>query len=151
MLEPAAAHAIPEGAEAGDTPAPGDLPRHGRSLPFYVGAGGIATASHYATTIAAVEVLAIAPLAATTLGFAIGAAVKYWLNYTAVFRSRARHARAIARFGITLGALIALNALVFRAFEHGLGMHYVMAQAITTVLLIAPGYLIHRHWVFREC
>ena len=116
-------------------PDPAALPRHSRSLPFYVGAGGIATASHYATTI----------------GFAIGAAVKYWLNYTAVFRSRARHTRAIMRFAITLGAMIALNALVFRAFEHGLGLHYILAQAITTVLLIAPGYLVHRHWVFRRC
>jgi putative flippase GtrA len=132
-------------------PDPAALPRHSRSLPFYVGAGGIATASHYATTIAAVEALSIEPIAATTIGFAIGAAAKYWLNYTAVFRSRARHTRAIVRFAITLGAMIALNALVFRAFEHGLGLHYILAQAITTVLLIAPGYLVHRHWVFRRC
>ena len=130
---------------------PDGPPRHRRSVPLYVGAGGVATASHYASTIAMVELLAVPALAATTAGFAIGAAVKYWLNYTAAFRSRALHRAAMPRFLAALALLMGLNALAFRALHHGLDLHYLVAQAIATVALLPPGYLIHRHWVFRAC
>ena len=123
--------------------------RHRRSLPMYVGAGGVATASHYAVTIAAVEGLSVEPIAATVMGFLTGSAIKYWLNYSAAFRSSAPHAHAMPRFAVALAAMLGLNTLIFALLERGLGMHYLLAQLLTTVLLIPPGYLIHRQWVFR--
>ena len=123
--------------------------RHRRSLPVYVGAGGVATASHYAVTIAAVEGLSVAPIAASVMGFLTGSAIKYWLNYSAAFRSSAPHVHAMPRFALALTAMLALNTLLFALLERALGMHYVLAQLLTTVLLIPPGYLIHRQWVFR--
>ncbi len=124
-------------------------PRHRYSVPAYVGAGGVATAAHYAVTIVAVELLGVVPIAASAAGFATGAVVKYWLNYSVAFRSSARHAGAMARFAFALAALMALNTLLFAAFQRGLGLHYLVAQALTTILLIPPGYVIHRRWVFR--
>ena len=124
-------------------------PRHRRSLPLYIGAGGVATASSYAVMIAAVEALGVAPVAASAAGYATGAAVKYWLNYSMAFQSRARHAPAVLRFAIALGGMMVLNTLVFALVERGLGLHYIVAQVITTILLIPPGYMIHRQWVFR--
>lgn len=139
---------MPENEAARAAPHP--LPvRHRRSLPVYVGSGGIATASHYGVTIASVELLGVAPLPATMLGFAVGSVIKYWLNYSVAFRSRARHRRAVVRYGIALAALFALNALVFALLQEGAGLHYILAQALTTGLLIPPGYVIHRQWVFR--
>ena len=138
-----------ESEAASAAPRSSDTPRHRRSLPVYVGAGGLATASHYAVTIAAVEAFSVAPIAASMMGFAMGAAIKYWLNYSVAFRSRVGHARAMVRFAVALAALLALNTLLFGAFQRGLGLHYLISQALTTVLLIAPGYLIHRQWVFR--
>ena len=126
-----------------------EAPRHRRSLPMYVGAGGIATASHYVTAIVGVEALHLAPIVATTLGFCVGAIVKYWLNYTAAFASRAPHGRAMVRFIVALFAFLALNTAVFWLLQAKLGLHYLLAQAITTVALIPPGYLLHRAWVFR--
>src|SRR5438067_9539818 len=95
-------------------------PRHRRSLPIYVGAGGVATASHYAVTIAAVEGLGVAPITASAAGFATGAAVKYWLNYFMAFQSRARHKQAMLRFVVTLLILMALNTLLFAALQKGM-------------------------------
>lgn len=123
--------------------------RHRRSLPIYVGSGGMATASHYAVTIAAIELFAAPPIPASAMGFMTGAAIKYWLNYSVAFRSRARHARAVLRFAFALAAMLGLNTLLFGLFQRGLGWHYLLAQAITTVLLILPGYVLHREWVFR--
>ncbi|HUJ01761.1 MAG TPA: GtrA family protein [Usitatibacter sp.] len=137
-----------------ETKAKGELPRahpvrHRRSLPVYVGSGGVATASHYAVTIAAVELLSVPPVPASALGFTTGAAIKYWLNYSVAFRSRALHRHAMLRYALALAAMLGLNTLLFGLFEGGLGLHYLLAQAITTILLIPPGYVLHREWVFR--
>jgi putative flippase GtrA len=128
---------------------PSFIARHMRSFPVYVGSGGVATASHYIVTIAAVELFSAAPVVASAGGFAVGAGVKYWLNYAVAFRSRARHASAMTRFAVMLAAMLALNTLIFALLQRGLGLHYLLAQAITTILLIPPGYAISRHWVFR--
>jgi len=135
--------------EAADTPPRSSfVARHARSFPVYVGSGGIATASHYAFTVAAVELLSVPPVLATSIGFIVGAIVKYWLNYAVAFRSRARHIGAVTRFAIFVAALLALNAGVFELLHGALGLHYLVAQAISTLALIPPGYLINRHWVF---
>jgi putative flippase GtrA len=125
------------------------MPGHHYSVPMYIGAGGIATASHYAVTIAAVELLGAPPLAASAGGFAVGAAVKYFLNYFVAFRSGERHGVALPRFALTLAALFALNAGIFTLFQQVVGLHYMVAQVLTTILLIPPGYLLSRLWVFR--
>jgi putative flippase GtrA len=121
-----------------------------RSLPLYVGAGGIATASHYAVTTAAVEVMHIRPLLASIAGFAVGALVKYWLNYSVAFRSKAPHSVASVRFAVALAVLFVLNAVVFALLNEGLSLHYLFAQVATTIVLIWPGYWLHRQWVFRS-
>ena len=130
-------------------PRPSFVARHGRSFPVYVGSGGIATASHYAVTVVAVELLSVAPVLATSIGFLVGAIVKYWLNYAVAFQSRARHAAAMTRFALMLALMLGLNTLLFALLERGLGLHYLLAQAITTILLIPPGYVVSRQWVFR--
>ncbi len=127
------------------------MPRHRYSIPMYLGAGGIATASHYVTTIALVELAGIAPLAASASGFAVGAGVKYGLNYFVAFRSAQRHSAAVPRFAVTLVAMFMLNAAFFALFHQWLGLHYLLAQVLTTGMLIPPGYLLSRLWVFRAC
>ena len=126
-------------------------PRHRYSIPMYIGAGGFATASHYATTIAAVELGGIVPLAASALGFGVGALVKYALNYFVAFRSAAPHSAAVPRFVVIVAVMFALNAAFFMVFHQWLGLHYMVAQVLTTIMLIPPGYLMSRLWVFRAC
>ena len=130
-------------------PAPASLTRILRhSLPLYIGAGGVATLSHYAVTVFAVEVASVRPVVASALGFAVGAVVKYWLNYRVAFRSDARHLAAVPRYVVALVALLVLNSAIFALLNEGLGLYYLVAQVVTTIALIAPGYWIHRAWVF---
>jgi putative flippase GtrA len=125
-----------------------DMPGHRRSLPVYIAAGFAAVAGHYSVTIAAVELLQVAPLAASAAGFCVGAAIKYVLNYFLAFRSIEKHRAALAKFAVALGILFALNALFFALLQQGLGLHYMVAQVLTTGLLIPPGYVLSRLWVF---
>jgi putative flippase GtrA len=126
-----------------------DMPGHRYSIPMYLGAGGIATAAHYATMIALVELLGAIPIVATGSGFAVGAAVKYWLNYIVVFRSDREHSIAVPRFAATLAVLFVGNLAAFWVFQQYLGLHYVVAQVLTTCAMIPPGYLMSRLWVYR--
>src|SRR5258706_12950395 len=116
-----------------------------------IGGGGTATACHYAVTVATVELFGVPPVAASAGGFAIGAIVKYCLNYFVAFRSDESHAAALPRFAALLAILLALNTLLFALLQQALGLHYMIAQVFTTVLLIPPGYFLSRLWVFRKC
>lgn len=115
---------------------------------MYIAAGFAAVGGHYATTIAGVELLDARPLAASAAGFCVGAVIKYVLNYFLAFRSAEKHSAALAKFGVALAVLFALNALVFWVLQSGLGLHYVVAQVLTTGALILPGYFLSRLWVF---
>ena len=127
----------------------GEMPGHRYSIPMYLGAGGIATASHYATTVMLVELFHVVPLAASAMGFAVGACVKYFLNYFVAFRSVEPHSAAVPRFVAMLVILFLLNAGFFWLFNEALGLHYMVAQVLTTGAIIPPGYLLSRFWVFR--
>jgi putative flippase GtrA len=136
----------PEGGSA----VPKQAVHHRRSLPLYIGSGGVATACHYAFTVFTVEVLGMQPVAASAGGFVVGAVAKYYLNYTYAFRSTLRHSHAMARYVASIALLFVLNAAIFAGFQEGLGMYYMLAQVITTGLLILPGYFLSRRWVFRR-
>jgi putative flippase GtrA len=129
-------------------PAAPETPGHRIALPIYVGAGFVSVAGHYATTIAAVELLQVPPLAASAAGFVVGATIKYFLNYFIAFRSDAKHSAALAKFLVVIAVLFAFNALFFALLQQGLGLHYIVAQVLTTGLLIVPGYFMSRLWVF---
>ena len=123
---------------------------HRRSVPLYVGAGAIATACHYGFVAIAVEFFGVWPLAATIGGFTLGSAVKYCLNYFVAFRSAEPHPATMARFAAFLVIMLALNTLFFALLHRVAGLHYMIAQAFTTILLIPPGYLLSRRWVFLK-
>jgi len=120
------------------------------SLLLYIGAGGIATASHYFVTALLVESANVRPLLGSIVGFGVGAVVKYWLNYSVAFRSTARHATTSARFVVSLALLLGMNALVFAGLNEWLRIHYLVAQIATTIILIGPGYWLSREWVFNR-
>jgi putative flippase GtrA len=124
------------------------VPSHLYSVPAYIGVGGIATAAHYATLFALVQSGLAPPLIGTITGFCIGAVVKYVLSYTVTFRSTGRHVEAGPRFVAVLVLMLAATAGVFWTLNSALGLNYMVAQVITTIALIAPGYVANRRWVF---
>ena len=124
-------------------------PGHLRSFPLYVVSGLIATASHYALTIGAVELLGVRAFTASCAGFALGAVVKYALNYHLAFRSEEQHVVAVPRFAVMLALLFVGNAAFFWVLHDRVSLHYIAAQVLTTILLIPVGYVINRAWVFR--
>ncbi len=110
--------------------------------------GGAATAAHYAVLLSGVQLLAADPVRASALGAGCGALVSYVLNYRVTFCATSAHRRVLPRFLAMAAVGFALNALLMLGFVHGLGLQYLLAQVLTTLLVLVVNYAISSHWVF---
>ncbi len=118
---------------------------------WYTVAGGIATAVHYAVLIALVELLGYPAAPSAAFGTLCGAAVSYLLNRRITFAfSSAGHGQALPRFMAIalLGAL--LNGLLVWLGVQQLGWHYLLAQALATVLVMGLTFRLNRLWTFAQ-
>jgi len=140
-------------ADSGRTP----MLRSHNAFPFpmtvpqfirYAGAGAIGTAAHYAILVALVQTGAAGAIVATTAGAIVGAAINYALNHRVTFASGVPHARALPRFAAVATLGIALNALIVAIVLTFAGPHYLVAQVVATLTVLAAGYLANRAWTF---
>jgi putative flippase GtrA len=125
---------------------PATMGEFGRFL--LTGAG--ATALHYAVLVALVQAGACGPVAATTIGFVVGATVNYFMSARYSFRSDASHADASPRFAAVALSGLALNALVMWVLNGWLHLPYVVAQVGATGVTIGWNFLLNKHWTFSK-
>lgn len=118
-------------------------------LAGYVASGLAATGAHYVVMVALVQWAGWWEVAASSVGFLAGAAVKYPLNYWVVFRSSADHGSALVRFAIGLAVGFALNGAILAALLATLDVHYLVSQVLTTGVVTVVNYLLARNWIFR--
>ncbi|MDT5042019.1 MAG: hypothetical protein QOE51_3004 [Actinoplanes sp.] len=119
----------------------GRLARYGLS-------GAASAATHFGVGLALAEGLRIAPVAASTIGFAASVVVSYAGQHTWVFRSPSGHAVAAPRFLAVTAAAAALNAVVLwlgTAVLHG---PYPLIQALAIVLIPVLNYTLNSRWTF---
>lgn len=122
---------------------------HARPLALYAAAGAVATAAHYALLVALVEGAVLAPAAAAVAGAALGAAVAYVLNRRLAFAgTTAPHAQALPRFVLTAALGAACSGACVWAGTTLAGVHYLVAQAVATVLAMLLTYGVNRRWSF---
>lgn len=111
--------------------------------------GVAATALHYAVLLALVELLAAPAAPAAGIGALCGAALAYLGNRHFTFQgSAATHQQALPRFLLVALAGAALNSLIVWAGTQALGWHYLAAQALATLVVLALGYQLNRSWTF---
>lgn len=118
---------------------------------WFIVSGGIATALHYAVLIALVELLGLSAAPAATIGTLCGAAVSYLLNRRVTFAGTTTgHTQAVPRF-IAVALLSAfLNGLLVWIGVQTLGWHYMVAQALATVLVMGLTFRLYRNWTFAQ-
>ena len=118
---------------------------------WYIVAGGIATAVHYAVLIALVELSGLSAAPSAAFGTLCGAGVSYLLNRRMAFSgSSSGHVEALPRFMAiaVLGAL--LNGLLVWLGVQQFGWHYLLAQALATVLVMGLTFRLNRLWTFTQ-
>src|SRR5262249_18486368 len=106
-----------------------------RQFIVFAGVGAVATAAQYVVLIALVELAGINAVVASTAGRIIGIVTNYALSYTITFQSKAAHLKTFSKF-VTLATIgLVMNSLLMAAGTSWLGLHYLAAQVISTVLL----------------
>lgn len=118
-----------------------------KRLVRYAAVGVAATAAHYALMALAVEAGHWPAWLASGAGALLGAQVAFWGNRHYTFAHRGRWAPAWRRFHVTAGAG-ALLGMGLVAAGVRLGLHYLLAQAVATIVVMLAGYAVNRVWSF---
>lgn len=116
---------------------------------WYLLAGGTATSVHYAVLLVLVEVFAFPAAGSAAVGALCGAAVAYLVNRHFTFSaSGVRHQQAVPRFLLIALFGAALNGALVWAGVHLLTWHYLVAQAVATLVVLGLTYQLNRSWTF---
>jgi putative flippase GtrA len=115
----------------------------------FFGAGCGSALAHYSVLISLVQALGVNPVVASVAGALIGGIVNYVLNYRFTFRSENPHLISGPRFVLAALVGMTLNALFMLIGVEWLGMHYLLAQVLTTGLVFLWSYNASRLWTFR--
>ena len=116
----------------------------------YASVGAVATVGHYSTLILLVEKFAVDPVVGSMSGFVVGGIMSYLLNRRFTFATDRSHLGAIPRFAVTALVAFALTGLLMAWFTDGLGLHYLVAQVITTGLVMIWTFSANRFWTFGD-
>ena len=117
----------------------------------YATVGAVATAAHYAILVALVEAGWLAPARAAALGAWVGAQIAFAGNAAFTFRGSGSGATFGAWLRFQLTALVgALLSFAIVAAGTRLGVHYLLAQAVATFVVLVVTFEINRRWSFAS-
>ena len=121
-----------------------------KQISSFVGVGLIASVVHYALLIALVEAGGIAPVPSALCGFTAGGIVSYGLNRRHTFESARPHEQAVWRFALVASVAFVLTYLFMRLFHEIGHMPYLLAQVVTTLIVMVWTFAANRLWTFPE-
>lgn len=119
-----------------------------REFSSFIIVGVVATAFHYLVLIVLVEGVGVSAVPASAFGAFIGAIISYVLNRQLTFRSKRKHTIAAPRFFTVAAISLITNTALMAALTGPLGLDYLIAQIITTALLIILTYGANKLWTF---
>jgi putative flippase GtrA len=122
------------------------------TAPFirYAAVGALGTLVHFATLAGCVEVLGLSPTTGSVSGATVGALLNYVLNYHLTFASQQSHRQTLPKF-LTVAAFgVLLNGAIVKTLTDNLRVHYLVAQAIATVVVLATGFVLNKVWTFAR-
>jgi putative flippase GtrA len=128
----------------------GSIASIGRQFSLFSLVGVVGTIAHYLLLLTLVELANVRPVGASMAGALLGALVNYALNYRYTFGSRRLHREALPRFMVVAGVGFALNAAIMWLAVAQVHIYYMLAQVITTAIVLVWNYLGNRLWTFSE-
>lgn len=126
------------------------LPHRLRHFLTFAAVGLVGVVVQYSVLVALVQGLRVDPVTGSGFGFVCGGLVNYMLNRRITFRSRKRHTEAASKFFTVAGLGLVWNSLLMYLMVKELAFPYLLAQAITTGLLLLWHYSANSLWTFRE-
>jgi len=128
--------------------APSGPPRLHRQVSAFALVGVAAAVVHYGTLVGLVELAGAGPVPATLAGYLLGGIVSYGLNRRYAFASDRPHAEAGWRFAVVAAVGFGLTGLAMAGLTGRLGLPYLPAQVVTTLLVMLWSFAANRWWTF---
>lgn len=121
-----------------------------RHFLLFAALGAVGTSAQYAVLVGLVSGLGFGPVLGSTAGFLTGGLVNYTLNRSIAFRSSKPHRETAPKFFAIAGVGLVLNALLMALLTRQVGAPYLLAQVLTTLMLLLWHYGANALWTFRE-
>ncbi len=121
-----------------------------RLFSIFVVVGAISTILHYIVLVILVHWFSTDAVLASTAGYISSSLVNYWLNYHFTFASSKPHLSALPKFALVVLIGLTLNSLSMAVAFHLLGLHYLLAQLISTLVVLIWNFTANLLWSFRE-
>lgn len=116
----------------------------------YSAVGGAATAVHWGVLALLVQSGGLRADVAAAVGAGCGAVAAYLGNHRFAFAGTAPHMFALPRFLAVAVLSVLLSATTVLLLSTVSGAHYLLAQAIATLLTLCGGYALNKRWAFRR-
>ena len=116
----------------------------------FAGVGAIGTAGHYITLFLLVDIGGIDAVVSSSAGFLVGAIINYVLNYQYTYRSSQSHVSTAPKFFAIAAGGFFLNGAAMSLLVNKLGLYYLLAQVISTGLILIWTFLANHYWTFGE-
>lgn len=120
-----------------------------RQFTRYTSVGFVSAIGHYGLLIALVQGLSVEPVRASVAGALLGAWINYALNYRYTFRSNRRHREGVSKFAVVATVGLLLNTVCMWLGVDVMRLHYLLAQVLTTGLVLLWSFGANRYWTFR--
>ncbi|WP_395066896.1 GtrA family protein [Paraburkholderia silvatlantica] len=124
--------------------------RAARRFVVYAAVGAIGTGAQYAILIAMVHSGFASPAIGSMAGATAGAIVNYSLNRQITFRSNSNPLSTAPKFAIIALLGVLMNGVCMKFFTTIPGLNYLIAQLVTTALVLGLTYLLNSKWTFNE-
>ena len=116
----------------------------------FASVGVVGTIAHYAVLIAIVEIFNGQAILGSSVGFVVGAAVNYALNYHYTFESDKRHRETLPKFYFVAALGFLINGVIIFLFAHIGGINYLLTQVFATGVVLVWGFGANYLWTFVE-
>jgi len=119
-------------------------------LSKFAAVGAIGTLAHYTVLVAAVELANTEVVIGSSVGALTGAFVNYFLNRSFTFQSKKKHREALGKFLVVAAGGFVLNGILMGLFSYGFQWPYLVAQIVTTLLVLAWNFIGNLLWTFAH-
>jgi putative flippase GtrA len=122
----------------------------GPQIVRYAAVGIAAAIAHYGLLFGLVQSHLTGDVIGTLAGFIVGGIVSYVLNRRFTFVSDRAHRAAMPRFILIAFGGFVLTGILMWIISDKLGLHYMLAQPLITVIVMMWTFAGNRFWTFAS-
>jgi putative flippase GtrA len=112
--------------------------------------GVVAAVVHYGVLIGLVQIVGWRAVPAALAGYVCGGIVSYLLNRAHVFATERTNVEAGWRFALVAAVGFGLTWVFMHVFVDRFAMPYLVAQIVTTLIVMLWSFVAHKFWSFGE-